>query len=59
MTDVIPRSPVADLVSDGFEETGHEDLQPEEKRPGTTRGITPEVYHSHQTSSMETKLEYI
>ena len=43
----------------GFDEIGHEELQPEEKSPGTTREITPEVYHSHQTSSMETKLEYI
>ena len=59
MTDVSQRSPVAELYDDGFEEIGHEELQPEEKSPGTTREITPEVYHSHQTSSMETKLEYI
>ena len=59
MSDVSQRSPVADLFDDGIEEIWHEELQPEEKSPGTTREITPEVYHSHQTPSMETKLEYI
>ena len=59
MSDVSRRSPVADLFDDGIEEIWHEELQPEEKSPGTTREITPEVYHSHQIPSMETKSEYI